>query len=89
MEQEYRARTIFEAAFLYVKGARLLTVEGTPGRSKFVFDNKDGFAVRIASEYCADTAAPAKSLFLAFGNLKKEADNILGPIRYNREGAMQ
>jgi hypothetical protein len=80
MEQQYRARNIFEASFCYVKGARLLTVEGTPGRSRFVFDDKDGYARRIAQEYASDAAAPALSLFRGFGDLKAEADRALGPI---------
>lgn len=88
MEAEYRARNIFEASFLYCKGGRLLTVDGTAGRAKFVFDNKDGFARRVAQEFVLDTAAPAKSLFIAFGDLKKEADQALGPIRYAKDGAM-
>jgi hypothetical protein len=83
-EAEYIARNIFEACYLYVKSARLLTVIGTPGRAKFVFDDKDGFARRIAQEYVTDTAAPALSLFRAFGQLKKEADQALGPIHRER-----
>jgi hypothetical protein len=86
MEAEYRARNIFEGAYLYVKGARLLTVEGTAGRAKFVWDDKDGYARRLGQEYALDTAAPAKSLFIAFGDLKAEADRALGPIRYAGDG---
>ena len=89
MEAEYTARSIFEGAYLYVKGCRLLTVEGTAGRAKIVYDDKDGYARRLAQEYVLDTAAPAKSLFSGLGQLKREADSALGPIRYNREGAMQ
>jgi hypothetical protein len=79
-EAEYRARNIFEGAFLYCKGARLLTVEGTPGRSRFVFDNKDHYANNIAAEYVQDAPVPGKSLFEAFHQLKREADAIIGPI---------
>jgi hypothetical protein len=89
MEAEYRARNIFEGAYLYVKGARLLGVEGTAGRAKFVWDDKDGYARRLGQEYALDTAAPAKSLFVAFGQLKKEANAALGPIRYTTEGTME
>jgi hypothetical protein len=89
MESEFTPNSIFQAAYVYCKGGRLLTVEGTPGRAKFRFDNKDGFAQRIALEYVQDTAAPAKSLFSALGALKHEADQALGPIRYARDGAMQ
>jgi hypothetical protein len=86
MEAEYTARNVFEGAFLYCKGARLLTVQGIPGRAKWVFDNKDNFAGRIAQDYITDAAAPALSLFRAFGDLKKEADAALGPIHHTPEG---
>jgi hypothetical protein len=80
MEAEYIARNVFEGAFLYCKGARLLTVQGTPGRAKWVFDNKDNFAGRIAQDYITDAPVPGKSLFEAFHQLKREADAALGPI---------
>ena len=89
MQAEYIGRSIFESSFIYCKGGRLLSVQGTPGRSRFVWDDKDQHARRIAAEYVADGAAPAKSLFEAFHQLKREADQALGKIRYASDGAMQ
>lgn len=77
--EEYAAKSIYEAAFLYCVGIPIATITGKIGSARFIFDDKDGMARSVAADFHADVSTGAKSLFQALGQLKREADAALGP----------
>ena len=80
MSNEYPARSLYEASYLYAIGIPLATVTGKPGSARWLFDNKDGMAQSASRDFYADAPAPmgARFLFTAMAQLKREADQILG-----------
>ncbi len=77
-ESTYAAKSLYEATFLFYRGIPLVEITGRPGSCRWVFANKDGVSARAAEEFHSDASVGAKSVFQAMGQLKRQADEVLG-----------
>ena len=78
---EYETGSIYEASYVYLSGVSLVTAfspDGRRGSTRFIFDNKDDQARRVAEAYYGGATAPARELFLSLGRLKDEATRAIG-----------
>ena len=78
--KEVTCDSIYLAASLYASGIRLLSAIPQRGRSAtFIFDNQDGAAdVAVKAYFNRKALLPAKDVFEALGQLKREANAAAG-----------
>jgi hypothetical protein len=79
-DKEVTCDSIYLAASLYASGIRLLSAIPRQGRSSaFVFDNQDGAAdVAVKAYFTRKALLPAKDVFEALSQLKREANAAVG-----------
>jgi hypothetical protein len=77
-EPQYFARSVNEAAFIYLQEIPFLNVRGRPGNAQYVFADKDNVARNAALEYAADARVSARLYSVALAQLKRQAIEILG-----------
>jgi hypothetical protein len=77
-EPQYFARSLNEAAYIYVQEIPLLDVRGRPGNAQYVFADKENLARKAAAEYAADARVSARLYSAALAQLKRQSVEILG-----------
>jgi hypothetical protein len=77
-EEGVVSRSLPEAAYLYVLGARLSSISGTRTRSNFHFSEKDGYVRRLAHQYYNGGTVEAMTFAQAMSQLRREVDLALG-----------
>ena len=79
-DKEVTCDSIYLAASLYAQGIQLISAIPQRGRSSaFVFDNQDGAAdVAVKAYFARQALVPAKDLFEALSQLKREANAAVG-----------
>jgi hypothetical protein len=77
-EPEYFARSLSEAAYIYLQQVNLLRIDGRPGAARFWFLDKDQVARNAAAEYRNGGRVEAVAYSQACSQLKKEAAIVLG-----------
>ena len=86
-DKEVTCNSIYLAASLYASGIRLLSASPQRSRSaSFIFDNQDGAADAAVKAYFNRKALlPAKDIFDALGQLKREASAASAAAQAPRE----
>ena len=90
-DKEVTCDSIYLAASLYASGIRLVSACTQRGRSAtFIFENQDGAADVAVKAYFNRTALlPAKDVFEALGQLKREANAAAGKAPCEAAGTKQ
>jgi hypothetical protein len=85
-DKEVTCDSIYLAASLYAQGIQLISAIPQQGRSStFVFCNQDGAAdVAIKAYFNRQALVPAKDLFDALSQLKREANAAVGKAPHSK-----
>ena len=81
-EEEWFARSLSQAAYVYLHQVPLLRIDGSPGAARFWFLDKDQLARRMGDEYNNGGRVEAAAYSQAMQQLKKEASAALGKLQY-------
>lgn len=83
---EFRTRDFWAAAFLLVNGVPLLRAEvDWDGRARFFFDNAEGHAARVFTDWQAGDGrdlAPIQAFRTAYRSIQHAADQVKEAHRY-------
>lgn len=77
-EPQYFARSLNEAAFIYLQEIPFLDVRGKLGNAQYVFADKDNLARNAAAQYAADARVSARLYSAALAQLKRQSVEIFG-----------
>jgi hypothetical protein len=77
-EQQYESHSLYESAYCYALGARLIGVTGGRNRCRFLFDDKDSHARELAHKYYNGGTIEARAFVDSLKGLKREADSAFG-----------
>lgn len=80
-EGEHVTKSISEASFLYLNGARLLCAIDDRGFECFSFEDETEHARHLAEQFYEGATAPARELFIAQSTLRQEASKARAQMR--------